>query len=126
MLQATPMSSRIETGLILFILLVLPACYQDLPDPLTKEAYLGEYSTFVTIVEQDADTYRYRHWNKADARAAYLNGKLYDHFAPELTTEEHFKIIGYRARYLAVKVKWSVRESVQKALGKGHASPFPG
>lgn len=126
MLQAQLMFSRIEAGFLLLLLLAFPACYKALPDPLTKEAYLGEYSTFITIVEHDADTYRYRHWNKADARAEYLNGKLYDHFSHELTTEEHLKIIGYRARYLAAKVKWTVSEGVQKALKKGHAPPFPG
>jgi len=125
MLQAKSLPSRIEAGHILLLLLVLPACANP-ADPLTKEAYLGEYSTFVTTVENDAGTYRYRHWNKADARAAYLNGELYDRFTPDLTTEEHLKIIGFRARYLAAKVQWTVREGVQKILSKGNAPPFPG
>ncbi|MDZ4702294.1 MAG: DUF6565 domain-containing protein [Saprospiraceae bacterium] len=124
-MRAKLVSSQIEAGCILLLLLALPACSKP-SNPLTKEAYLGDYSTFVTLVEQDAGDYRYRHWNKADAHAEYLNKALYERFAPELTTEEQFKIIGYRARYLAAKVKWTVREGVQKALGKNRSSPFPG
>ncbi len=125
MLKAKPLPSRFLAGFALLLLLVLPACTHP-ADPVTKEAYLGDYSTFVTTVEKDAHNYRYRQWNKADARAEYLNNALYDRFAPELTTEEHLKIVAYRARYLTAKVTWTVREGVQKVLEKGNAPPFPG
>lgn len=87
-----------------------------------KESYIQDFSQFIQDVEDHADTYTDKDWEKADKKFENFTGSIYKKYAEELTSDEKMEIAKCQTTYTALKAKagikntWdNLKEAAQKA-----------
>ncbi len=71
----------------------------------SKDAYLEDFASFVTEVEQNYQSYSEEDWLNADQKYEEYVGETYNNFRAELTNDDKKQVGKLKTKFQTVKIK---------------------
>jgi hypothetical protein len=97
-----------QIALLLFISIIISSC-----DGVMKSSYINEFDSFITNLDQKADSYNKADWEKAETNFTKLAEEDFKKYESSLTPEERSKVNSLKGKYYAI-----VAKNATKNIGK--------
>jgi hypothetical protein len=73
-----------------------------------KENYLENFSSFISEVENNYETYTDENWEKKEQEYNKYTGEYYEKIKEKLTDEDQYLIGKFKGKYQTVKLKYEM------------------
>lgn len=100
---------------LIFTFFLFTVSCSNLP-PISKKAYIRNFTSFVNNVEDNYYKYTQEDWEKADLRYASFTGQYFNKFEPKLTEEETRMINLLKGKYLGLKIKGKSKKVIEDVI----------
>ena len=104
--------NSILVGFLLVLVFCLTSCA-----PMSKEAYLDDFSDFIKEVAENHESYSAKDWRKASEKYEKFTGDWYDKFEEELSFSEKAKVKAFQAKWLYYSEMEDAVETVGTIIG---------
>lgn len=106
-----------KQSLLLVILLsaiIFTGCQTKIVQQWRKNAYLRDYSEFVTKVEQEYQAFQPEDWNEVDMKFQEFSNQKYAQYEHILTQQERSETHQLRGKYKGIKAKYFSNQALEK------------
>lgn len=107
------MKPRLVRFTLLFTVLLFSVSCGKLP-PVSKKAYIRNFTSFINDVENNHSKYTQEDWEKADLKFSKFAELYFDKFKSKLTDEETRKVNLLKGKYLGIKIKGKSKKVIEE------------